>query len=163
MLFHSEDGFSCTNSQQANYASPTWQPWLSASNLSCWERAQNCCFWLITCQLLSSPLEAIFLKAGVQNNYTCCNPLILKAREKALQSTDNDPKCDALAADIPQHLLNRCSICHKNNNLSTLLPPELQHRQSNYFSSPPWQLSTPCKDQIATTVPGITGRVMTLI
>ena len=163
VLFHSEDGFSHTNSQQARYASPTWQPWLSATNLSCWDHLQNFSLWLVTGQLLSSPLEAIRLKADVQNNCTCSNPLILKAREKALRSTDDHAKCDALAADILQHLLNRCSICSKTNNLSTILPPELQHRQSNYFPSPPWQLSTPCKERIATTVPGITGRVMTLI
>ena len=45
------------------------------------------------------------------------------------------------------------------NELSTLLPPELQHRQSiNHFPSPPLQLITSHEGRISTTVPGITGR-----
>ena len=47
----------------------------------------------------------------------------------------------------------------KANELSTLLPPELQHRQSiNHFPSPPLQLITSHEGRISTTVPGITGR-----
>ena len=37
-------------------------------------------------------------------------------------------KSIALAADIAQHLQNRCSFRSKPNDLSTLLPPELEHR-----------------------------------
>ena len=77
-----------------------------------------------------------------------------------MPSTNDHPKCIALAADIPQHLQNRCSFHPKVNNLSTLLLFKLQHWQNiNHFPSPPWQLSTHCQEQIVTTVPGITGQV----
>ena len=77
----------------------------------------------------------------------------------ALRSTDDHPKHVALAADIPQLLQNRCSFRCKASELSSLLPPELQHRENiNHFPSPPWQTNTPREERIATTVPGITGR-----
>ena len=76
-----------------------------------------------------------------------------------MRSSDDHPKRVALATNIPQRLQNRCSFRRKVNELSTLLPPGLQHRQSiNHFSSPPWQINTSCKGRISTTVPGITGR-----
>ena len=52
------------------------------------------------------------------------------------------------------------SFCQKAEELSTLLPPELQHRQNIiHLPSPPWQQSSSHEEQIATSVPGITGRV----
>ena len=79
----------------------------------------------MTGQLVSTPLEALRLEADVQSYQTCSNRLILKASEKALRSTDNHPKCVALATNIPQRLQSRCSFRRKANELSTLLPPEL--------------------------------------
>ena len=99
------------------------------------------------------------MEADVQSYQTSSNRLILKASEKALRSTDDQPKRVALATNIPQRLQSRCSFRRKANELSTLLPPELQHRQNiNRFSSPLWQLNTSCEGRISTTVPGITGR-----
>ena len=142
-----------------DYAAPAWQPWLSATNLSCLDCLQNRSLRLIMGQLVSTPLEALRLEADVQSYQTCSNRLILKASKKALRSTDDHPKRVALATNIPQRLQSCCSFCRKANKLFTLLPPELQHRQSiNHFSSPPWQLNTSCKGRISTTVPGTTGR-----
>ena len=140
-----------------DYAAPAWQPWLLATNLSCLDCLQNHSLQLITGQLVSTPLEALRLEAGIQSYQTCSNRLTLKASEKALRSTDDHPKRVALTSNIPQRLQSRCSFRRKVNKLSTLLPPELQHRQSiNHFSSPPWQLNTSCEGRISTTVPGIT-------
>ena len=109
-------------------------------------------------QLVSAPLKALCLDADVQSYQTCSNLLILKAREKSLRSTDDHQKCIALAANTPQRLQNRSSFRRKAEELSTFLPPELQHRQNIiHFPSPPWQHSTTHEGQIATTVPGITG------
>ena len=109
-------------------------------------------------QLVSVPLKALCLDADVQSYQTCSNRLILKAREKSLRSTDDHQKCIALAANTPQRLQNRSSFRRKAEELSTFLPPELQHRQNIiHFPSPPWQHSTTHQGQIATTVPGITG------
>ena len=140
-----------------DYAAPTWQPWLSATNLSCLDCLQNRSLRLITGQLVSTPLEA--LEADVQSYQTCSNCLILKAQEKVLRSTENHPSCVALAADMPQCLQNHCSFRRKANDLSILLPAALEHHQTiNHFPSPPLQLSTPCKERISTTVLGIAGR-----
>ena len=109
---HTSWGWRCSTLKMAfhtlicsklDYAAPAWQPWLSASNICCLDRLQNSSLQLITGQLLSTPLEALRLEADVQSYHKCSNRLILKAREKALRSTNDHPKCVALAADKPQH------------------------------------------------------------
>ena len=103
------------------------------------------------------PLEALGLEADFQSYHTCSKRLILKATEKALRSADNHPKRVALAADRLQRLQNRYCFRRKVEALSTLLPPELQHRQNIiHFPSSPWQLSTSHEKRITTIVPGIT-------
>ena len=58
--------------------------------------------------------------------------------------------------NIPQRLQNRWSFGIKVNELFTLLPAEPEHHQTvNNFPSPPWQLNTPYKEQIPTSVRGI--------
>ena len=110
-----------------DYAAPAWQPWLSHTNLSCLDRLQNRSLWLITGQLLSTPLEALRLEADVQSYPIRSNPLILKAREIALHSTNDHPKRIALAANIPQRLQNPSSFRRKAEELSTLLPTQTKH------------------------------------
>ena len=102
-----------------DYAAPAWQPWLSDTNLSCLDRLQNRSLWLITGQLLSTPLEALRLEADVQSYPIRSNLLILKAREKALHSMNDHPKRIALAANIPQRLQNPSSFRRKAEELST--------------------------------------------
>ena len=140
-----------------------WEKWTnfikSATNLSCLDRLQNRSLRLIIGQLVSTPTEALHLEANVQIYHTCSNRLILKAREKTLRRTDDHPKRVAPAADIPQRLQSSSNFHWKTEELSTLLPPELQHRQNIiHFPSPPWQHSTTQKGRIAATVPGIAGR-----
>ena len=91
---------------KVNYAAPAWKPWLSATNNS----------WLITGELVSTPLEALCLEADVQSYNTCNNRLNMRAWKKALQSSDDHLKRLALTANIPQHLLNHCSF-HCNANI----------------------------------------------
>ena len=125
-----------------DYVALAWQPWLSDTNLSCLDRLQNRSLRLITGQLVSTPLEALRLEADVQSYPTCSKHLILKAKEKALRSTDDHPKHIALDVNIPQCLQKRSSFCRKTEELSTLLPPDLQGRQNIiHFPSPPWQQS----------------------
>ena len=87
-----------------DYAASTWQPWLSATNLSCLDCLQNCSLRLITGQLVPSPIKVLCLETDVPSYHTCNNRLILKAREKTLRSTNDHPKCVALVADILQRL-----------------------------------------------------------
>ena len=49
-----------------DYAAPAWQPWLSDTNLSSLEHLQDHPLWLITAQLVSTPLEALRLETDVQ-------------------------------------------------------------------------------------------------
>ena len=124
-----------------DYAVPAWQPWLSTTNLFCLDRLQNRSLQLITGQLISTPLEALWLEADIQSYHRHWHCI-----EKALHSTANHLKCVALATNIPQCLQSCCSFRRKANELSSLLPPELQHRQNiNHFPSPPWQLNTSCE------------------
>ena len=140
-------------------AAPVWQSWLSDTNLSSLDRLQNHSLRLITSQLVSIPLEDLQLEADVQSYPTCSKRLILKANEKALRSTDDHPKRIALDVNIPQRLQSRSSFRRKAEELSTLLPPDLQHRQNIiHFPSSPWQQSSSHVGRISTSVPGITGR-----
>ena len=142
-----------------DYAAPAWQPWLSDTNLSSLDCLQNHSLRLITGQLVSTPLEALRLEADVQSYPTCSKRLILKANEKALRSTDDHPKYIALDVNIPQRLPSRSSFRRKAEELLTLLPPDLQHRQNiTHFPSPPWQQSSFHVGRISTYVSGITGR-----
>ena len=142
-----------------DYAAPAWQPWLSVTNLSNLYRLQNHSLRLITGQLVSTPLKALRMEADVQSYSTYSKCLILKANEKARRSTDDHPKRIALDVNIPQRLQSHSSLRRKAEELSTLLPPDLQHRQNIIlFPSPPWQLNSSHTGRISTSVPGITSR-----
>ena len=142
-----------------DYAVPAWQPWLSETNLNNLDRLQNRSLRLITGQLISAPLETLRLEAAVQSYLTYSKRLILKANKKARRSTDDHPKCIALNVNIPQRLQSRSSFRRKAEELSSLLPPDLQHRQNIiHFPSPPWQQSSSNTGRISTSVPGITSR-----
>ena len=141
-----------------DYAVTAWQPWLSDTNLSSLDRLYNFSLWLITSQLFSAPLEASKLEADAQSYLTCSKCLILKANEKALRSTDNHPKRIALDVNILQRLQGFWIFLRKAEELSTLLPPDLQHRQNiAHFPSPPWQQSSSNVGRISTSIPGITS------
>ena len=144
-----------------DFAAPAWQPWLSDTNLSRLDCLQNHSLrtHLYSGQLVSTPLKALRLEADVQNYPTCSKRLFLKAKEKALRSTADHPKRIALDVNISQRLQSRSSFRQKAEELSTLLPPDLQHRQNiTHFPSPPWQQSPSHDERISTSVPGITGR-----
>ena len=96
-----------------DYAAPAWQPWLSDTNLFCLDRLQNRSLRFITGQHVSTPLDALHLEADVQSYPTCSKRLILKAKEKALRSTDNHPKRIAVDVNILQRLQSYSSFRRK--------------------------------------------------
>ena len=99
--------------------------------------------WLHMCEPKSTPSRSFKIGADVQSYPTWSNRLILKAKEKALRSTNNHSKRIALDVKIPQRLQNRSSFRWKAEELSTFLPPNFQHRQNIiHFPSPPWQQSS---------------------
>ena len=157
---HTSWGWHHSTLKMAFYAAPAWHPWLSNTIPSYLDCLQNRSLQLITGQLLSTPVEALRLEADLQGYPTCSNRLILKAKEKPLHSTDNNPKRIALDVNIPQRLQNRSSFHWKAEELPTLLPPVLQRRRTIIpFPSPPWQQCSFYEGRIATAVPGITGQV----
>ena len=81
--------------------------------------------WGWRCSTLNIAFTAL-ISSNLQSYHTCSNQLILKAQEEALHSTDDHSKLVALAADIPQRFKNCCSFCRKANDISTLLPAELE-------------------------------------
>ena len=142
-----------------DYAASAWQPWLSNTNLSSLDRLQNHCLGLITGQLVFTPLEALRLEAGVQSYSTCSKRLILKANEKARRSTDDHPKRITLDVNISQGLQGHSSFRQKAEEISTLLPPDLQHRQNIiHFPSPTWQQRSSHIGRTSTSVSGVTRR-----
>ena len=64
---------------------------------------------------------------------TCSKRLILKANEKARHSTDDHPKRIALNVNMPQFLQSRSSFRRKAEELSSLLPPDIQHTDKTSF------------------------------
>ena len=133
--------------------------WLSATNLSNSDCLQNHSLQLITGQLVPTPLEALRLEANVQSYLTCSKRLILKATKNARPSADDHPKRHALDVSIPQRFQSCSSFRRKAEELSTLLPPDLQHRQNIiHFPSPPWQQNSSHTRRISNSVPGITSQ-----
>ena len=156
--FHTKDGLDALIRCKLDYAAPAWQSWLSDTNLSSLDRLQNHSLRLITSQLVSTQLEALRLEADVQSYSTCSKRVILKANEMVRRSTDDHPKRIGLDVNIPQRLQSRSSFRQKAKELSTLLPPDLQHRQNIiHFASPQWQQSSPHTGRISTSVSGITS------
>ena len=75
------------------------------------------------------------------------------------QTLDDHPKRIALDVNILQHLQRGSSFRRKAEELSTLLPPDLQHRQNiTHFPSPLWQQNSSFERRISTSVPVITGQ-----
>ena len=74
---HTSWGWNKLIHNKSDYAGPAWQPWLSATNLSCLERLQNRSLQLITGQLVSTPSD-------IQSYHTCSNRLFLKSSRKGI-------------------------------------------------------------------------------
>ena len=75
-----------------DYAASAWQPWLSNTNITSLDRLQNQALHLITRQLVSTPLEVLSFKSGVQSYYTVSKHMIVRAREKFLPTAADHPK-----------------------------------------------------------------------
>ena len=83
-----------------DYAAPAWKPWHSNTNITSLDLLQNQVLRLITRQLVSTPLEALRLKSGIQGYYTK-SKRIFWAREKCLHTAADHPKRIALQNNIP--------------------------------------------------------------
>ena len=48
-----------------DYVALAWQPWLSKTNMTRLDTLQNQALWIVTGQLMSTPLEALRLEANI--------------------------------------------------------------------------------------------------
>ena len=67
-----------------HYAAPSWQPWISPTNVGVLDCVQNRVLRLITGQMAGSPTDALRLEAGVWSYQTHVNRVCLRSAEKAL-------------------------------------------------------------------------------
>ena len=110
-------------------------------------------------QLVSTPVDALRKEANVNSYSTTSKQLILKARQKALRSTDDHPKRVALNSQVPQRLQSPSNWRRKAIELTVALPEALNHRQqTEHFTIPPWVVDDSDNYTIHQSIPGISSR-----
>ena len=140
-----------------SYAGAGWQPYICAKNREDLIRLQNKALRAITGQLISTPVEALRLEAGIQSYDTHSKRLLARSWEKALRCPADHPRRATADESVDRRTT---ASCWRSSALSLLsqLPPELSNRQQlEYYNLPPWQES--CSGlSIYPHVPGIKGR-----
>jgi ribonuclease HI len=139
-----------------DYAAPSWQPWLSPTNVGVLDRVQNRALRLITGQMAGSPTDALRLEAGVSSYQTHVDRVCLRSAEKALR----------MPADHPLHSVYHDAIPAKNNRQSwktqtdrflARVPREARFREPiSFFGRAPWE--DPPAIIVYLEVPGVSGR-----
>ena len=142
---------------QLNYAGAGWQPYICETNVRKLERLQNRAMRAITGQLISTPIEALYIEAGVPSHRTTSKRLVARSLEKALRCPEDHPRRITADEQVDRRTDKKCwrSVAYE---LLGQLPAELNNReQLDFYPLPPWQQSS-CKLNIYPTVPGIKGR-----
>ena len=151
MVFHS------FIQSKLSYASAAWQPWISNTNMSLLDRAQNKALRFMTGQAKSSPLDAIRLESGIPSYETTSNRHCLIAREKALRCPPDHPLRIAAESDTPRRLV-RNNWRAKSASLVSQLPEAANNRMPlHFYPVPPWNF-TSNNVTINDCVPGINGK-----
>lgn len=121
------------------FASSSWQPWLSTSNINRLEVVQNRCLRLITTQARSTPLEALRAEAGVPSLRSTIEANCLISHEKALRLCGDHPRRVA-ALSTARTRLKRADFVRRARQLSSKVPHlEEQPRDEIRLSVvPPW-------------------------
>ena len=88
-----------------DYAGPAWQPWLSQSQFSKLEVAQNQCLRAINGQYANTSVEILRLEADVPSYRIHSNRLIATAYEKGLRLPANHPRHEAFSNSNTRHKL----------------------------------------------------------
>ncbi len=74
-----------------NYAAPAWQPWLAPTRLNQLERCQNRALRIITGQLKTTPLEALWIEVGVASIATQAKPTSCRGLREGSSSPNESP------------------------------------------------------------------------
>jgi hypothetical protein len=142
---------------QLDYAGPGWQPWLSESNRTVLERAQNKALRCVTGQMRSSPVEALRYGANVPSYNTHMKRACLKSTELARRLPSSHPRRIALENAVPRRN-SRTSWAHQGKMLTAEhIPPSAQDRLPiTHFVRPPWNSSQSIS--INPTLEGVSSR-----
>ena len=139
-----------------DYAAPSWQPWLSPSNVEVLDRVQNRALRLITGQMQSSPVDALRLESGVPSYQTHIDRACMRSAEKALRMPVDHPLY-SVAHDAVPAKNSRISWKTQTDRLLARVPVEATNRQQiSFFGSDPWD--DPPRINVHTDVPGVEGR-----
>ena len=139
-----------------DYGSAAWQPWLSKTNMSAIESAQNKALRLISGQYRSSPVESLRKETGIPSYQTISNQSCIKAREKGLRCPPDHPHRVTFEIQVPQRT-KRTSCRSKAEELTASLNIDVSNRKMiSSAASAPWSLTK--ETAIFDDVPGIRSR-----
>ena len=131
--------FLATQRSVIDYASPAWQPYISATQMDKLDVAQNKALRLITGHHLSTPREALRIEAGVSSCTTYRDRNAVIAYEKALRLPKGHPRRTLAAKEVPHRTMAKGSWRKCAKDISTSLPTAAEAREN--FPSPfvrPW-------------------------
>ena len=122
------------------FASSSWQPWLSATQINRLEVAQNRCLRVITTQARSSPVEALRAETQIPSIATSIDANCLRSFEKALRMGEDHPR-RAAATDFARKRLKRKGFRRRAEELYSKHPQlDGYEREPIALSQiPPWE------------------------
>ena len=143
-----------------NYAGAAWQPWLSDTNVSALETAQNRCLRIITTQSATTPTEALRAESGIGSMASCVRANTLRSREKALRLPSDHPRFQTFHKSTTNRLRRPCARSRAAALSQELLPDVDEAPRAPFvpsFSVRPWNRGLPY-GIVHTSLPGVSGR-----
>ena len=112
-----------------DYGAPSWQPWISDSNVGRLEASNNKALRMITGQSRDTHIPSLQAESGICSYGTIIKRNTLIAKEKALRCPENHPSRVAAEGGTKQRLKVRYGFRKKAEVLSECLPPEAEKRE----------------------------------
>ena len=138
-----------------DYAAPSWQPWLSPSNVELLDRVQNRALRLITGQMAGAPTDALRLESGVPSYQTHIDRMCLRSAEKAARMPADHP-LQTVQNAVPVRNKRDCWKSRADHFLP-MIPEECRLRQPiSFFGRAPWDDSSSVT--VFCEVPGVKSR-----
>ena len=142
-----------------NFASSSWQPWLSNTQVNKLEVVQNKYLRIITGQTRSSPLEALRAESNIPSIKSEIAANGLRSREKALRLPKDHPRFLA-ATDESVQRLKRWGWKKNTVEYMTRYMTELVNQERKpltFFDTRPWEKGIG-STRVFPHLPGICGR-----
>ena len=140
------------------FASSSWQPWLSKTQINRLEVAQNRCLRVITTQARSSPVEALRAETQIPSIATSIDANCLRSFEKALRMGEDHPRRVA-ATDLAKVRLKRMDFRRRARKLYSIHPQLDGYEREPITLSriPPWERGVQ-SDVVFPSLHGVRGR-----